>query len=122
MSINDFVEMTIFLCLIWFFSIYAKMQGFVDECVFFLDSADTEITLSRIISKMYVLLRFTQKLKMTTKNGGKTIFGKLASEMPVPHSLGNIFNTMRYRSTVSVQSSGYVQSTASYIKVQTMFK
>ena len=29
MSINDFVEMTIFLCLIWFFFIYAKMQGFV---------------------------------------------------------------------------------------------
>ena len=34
MSINDFVEMTIFLCSICF-SIYAKMQGFVDECVFF---------------------------------------------------------------------------------------
>ena len=34
MSINDFVEMNIFLCLICF-SICAKMQGFVDECVFF---------------------------------------------------------------------------------------
>ena len=34
MSINDFVEMTIFLCLICF-SIFAKMQGFVDECEFF---------------------------------------------------------------------------------------
>ena len=33
MSINDFVEMTIFLCLICFF-IYDKMHGFVDECVF----------------------------------------------------------------------------------------
>ena len=31
MSINDFVEMTIVLCLIWFFSICAKMQGFVDD-------------------------------------------------------------------------------------------
>ena len=34
MSINDFVEMTIFLCLISF-SIYGKMQDFVDECVLF---------------------------------------------------------------------------------------
>ena len=32
MSINDFVEMTILQCLICF-SIYRKMQGFVDECV-----------------------------------------------------------------------------------------
>ena len=30
MSINEFVEMTIFLCLICF-SIYDKMQGFIDE-------------------------------------------------------------------------------------------
>ena len=44
---------------------------------------------------------------------------KIASEMPVPHR--NIFNTMRYRSTASVQSSGYFQSTVSYIKFQTMF-
>ena len=29
MSINEFVEMTIFLCLIGF-SIYDKMQGFID--------------------------------------------------------------------------------------------
>ena len=34
MSINDFIEMTIFLCLIRF-SNYNKMQGFVDECVLF---------------------------------------------------------------------------------------
>ena len=34
MRINDSVEMTIFLCLICF-SIYAKMQGFADEYVFF---------------------------------------------------------------------------------------
>ena len=34
MSINDFVEMTILRGLICF-SIYAKMQVFVDECVFF---------------------------------------------------------------------------------------
>ena len=30
MSINQFVEMTMFLCLICF-SIYDKMQGFLDE-------------------------------------------------------------------------------------------
>ena len=34
MRINDLVEMTIFLYLICS-SIYAKMQGFVVECVFF---------------------------------------------------------------------------------------
>ena len=34
MSINDFVEMTIFPCLICF-PIYPKIQGFVDESVFF---------------------------------------------------------------------------------------
>ena len=34
MSINEFVEMTIFLCLICFY-IYDKMQGFVDESGFF---------------------------------------------------------------------------------------
>ena len=33
MSINDFAELTIFLCLICF-SIYAKIQGFIDECAF----------------------------------------------------------------------------------------
>ena len=34
MSINDFVDRTIFLCLICF-SIYDKMQGFIDESSFF---------------------------------------------------------------------------------------
>ena len=33
MSINGFVEMTIFLCLICF-SIYEKMHRFQDKCVF----------------------------------------------------------------------------------------
>ena len=41
MSINDFVEMNIFLCLICF-SICAKMQGFVDECVFFFFYAEIQ--------------------------------------------------------------------------------
>ena len=53
MSINDFVEMTIFQCLICF-SISAKMQGFVDEYVFF--------------------PRFTQKYEMATENAGNMIF------------------------------------------------
>ena len=89
MSINDFVEMTIFLCLICF-SIYAKMQSFLDEwffcvCVFYTSendfgekspvvSADTlsdkdlvEIALSHTVSKINVILRFTQKFKMATK-------------------------------------------------------
>ena len=39
-----------------------------------------------------------------------------------PQPRQNIFNTMRYGSTVSVQSSGYFPSTVSYIKVQTMLK
>ena len=35
MSINEFVEMTIFLCLICF-SIYDKMQGFIEESGLFI--------------------------------------------------------------------------------------
>ena len=61
MSINEFVEMTIFLCLRCF-SIYDKMQGFIDEsgCLF-----------------IYLfILRFMQKFKMAAKSGGKTIFAK----------------------------------------------
>ena len=59
MSINDFVEMTIFLYLICF-SIYAKIQGFVDECIYI----------------FFFLLHFTQKFNMATKNGEQTISGK----------------------------------------------
>ena len=33
-----------------------------------------------------------------------------------------IFNNMRYRSSETVQSSGYCQSSVSYVKVQIMFK
>ena len=82
MSINDVVEMNIFLCLICF-SICDKLQDFIDEYVFFyaeiqdgrqkwrennfwenspLDSADTlrvknfvEIALSSTVSKINVL-------------------------------------------------------------------
>ena len=86
MTINDFVEMTTFLC---FFSICAKMQGFADDYGFFsqgkspVDSADTlwfknfvEIALSRTVSKINVFLHFTQKFKMAGHNGGKSIFGE----------------------------------------------
>ena len=41
MSINDFVEITIFLYLIGF-SIYAKMQGFVPEYAIFLFYAEIQ--------------------------------------------------------------------------------
>ena len=72
MSINEFVEMTMFLCLICF-AIYDKMQGFVDESVL---KNFIEITLSHSVSKINAFLRFTQKLKMVTKSGGKMIFAK----------------------------------------------
>ena len=90
-SINDFVEMNILLCLTCF-SICAKMQGFIEECVnyFFLGGgggADTlwvvknfvEIALSQTISKINAFLHFTSKFKMAAKNDGKVIFGKIAS-------------------------------------------
>ena len=65
MSINEFVEMTIFLCLICF-SIYDKMQGFIDESGLFIF----------LFIYLYFFLRFTQKFKMATKSGGKAIFAK----------------------------------------------
>ena len=74
------------------------------------DPADTlwvkifdEIALSRTVSEIKAFLRITQKFKMAAKNGGKVIFrkwpvdprgtsrSKIASEMPVPHSLGKYF-------------------------------
>ena len=61
MSINEFVEMTIFMCLICF-SIYDKMQGFIDKSGLFI---------------FYLFFfRFTQKFKMATKSGRKIIFVK----------------------------------------------
>ena len=45
---------------------------------------------------------------------------KIASEMPVPRSLEK-YNTVKYRSSETVQSSGYFQGSVSYIKVQIMF-
>ena len=72
MSINHFVEMTVFLCLICF-SIYNKMQGFLDE------------------SGLFIFFFFwgggggggalVQKFKMASKSCGKTIFAKTASTL-----------------------------------------
>ena len=60
MSIDEFVEMTIFLCLICF-SIYDKERGFIYVSGLF-------------IFLFIFFLRFTQKFKMATKSGRKTIF------------------------------------------------
>ena len=59
MSINDFVEMTIYLCLISF-SICVKMQCFVDEYIFFSFGIlrvknFIEITLSYTVSQINAL-------------------------------------------------------------------
>ena len=52
------------------------------------DSVDTlvgknfaEISLSYTVSMINEFLHFKQKLKMAAKNGGKTIFGKVASSL-----------------------------------------
>ena len=71
MSINDFAEMTILLCLICF-SINAKIQpacknrhknAIFEEC---------QIT----VCKINAFLRFTQKFKTAAKNGWKTTVNK----------------------------------------------
>ena len=87
------------------FSIYGKMQGFKDECVIFFLSFYAEIqdgckkwhdndflekspvlcrhpgaqkncSKSHNISEINVFLHFTQKFKMATKNGRKTVLRK----------------------------------------------
>ena len=60
MSINEFVEKTIFLCLRCF-SIYDKMQGFIDESGLFI---------------YLFFFAFTQKFKMAAKSGRKTFLAK----------------------------------------------
>ena len=45
---------------------------------------------------------------------------KIASQTPQPVEI--VLNTMRYRSSETVQRPGYFQSSVSYIKVQIMFK
>ena len=46
---------------------------------------------------------------------------KIASEREIV-SGETVFNTMRYKSSETVQRSGYFQSSVSYIKVKMMFK
>ena len=58
-SINEFVEITIFLSLTCY-SIHGKMQGFIDESV----------------SLLYLFLCLTQIIKMAAKSGGAMIFAK----------------------------------------------
>ena len=100
MSKNDFVEMTIFLCLICFFHLsqntsfffvfafYAEIQdgrqkwrenNFWEK--WSLDSADTllvknfvKINLCHTVSEINVFLHFTQKFKMAAKNGQENDF------------------------------------------------
>ena len=83
MGINEFVEMTIFLCLICF-SIYEKMQGFIYESglfilfyyyFFFTLRRNSFHALSCSVSEISTFLHITQKFKMAAKSGGKTIFG-----------------------------------------------
>ena len=99
MSINDFVGMTIFLCLIWFY-IYPKIHRWM--CIFFFlffffacyagnsrwgsNMAGkrflgkkairlcVKINLFCTISEIIVFLRFTQKFKMAAKNGRENNF------------------------------------------------
>ena len=66
MSINQFVEMTVFLYIICF-SIYDKMEGFLDE---------SGLLIFLFIYLFFFFLRFMQKFKMATKSGGKTILRK----------------------------------------------
>ena len=71
---QQFVEMTVFLCLICF-SIYDKMQGFLEKRYgFFIFS---------IYFFFFFFPRFMQKFKMATKSGMKMIFGKSRQFGPV---------------------------------------
>ena len=106
MSINDFVEINIFLC----FSICAKMQGFIDQCVFFffffffteiqdghqkwqendfwgnlpVESADTlwvknfiEIALPHTVSEINVFCIYRRNLRWLPKIAGKSFLRKV---------------------------------------------
>ena len=46
----------------------------------------------------------------------------LIRDARTPQSGEIVFNTMRYRSSETVQRSGYFQNSVSYIKLQIMFK
>ena len=70
MGMNEFDEITSLLCLICFYS-YAD-----DRACGLWGKHFVRITLSCTISKIYVILHSTQKLKMVSKNVGKSFFGK----------------------------------------------
>ena len=54
-----------------------------------------KITLSCTISEINAFLCFTQKFKMAAKNGGKTIFGKVASRLYIyPGGVKNFFQKL----------------------------
>ena len=68
MSINKFVEMTIFLDLKCF-SIYDKMQDFVDESGLLIFYVFIYLFFAFYMFCMsYVILHFTQKFKMVIKS------------------------------------------------------
>ena len=76
------------------------------------------IALSHTVSKINTFLRrisrWPPKLVRKLKNSIRD------ARTPQPGEI--FFNTMRYRSSIIVQSSRYFQSSVSYIKVQIMLK
>ena len=89
MSIYDFAEMTILLCLIGFFSFVQKFnqpqktagicfpERMADYSAYHLRAKNfIEIILSHTISEINVFLLYKQKSKITAKNGVKIIFEK----------------------------------------------
>ena len=99
MSINQLVEMTVFLCLICF-SIYDKMQGFLDE--------------SGLFIYFFYWGGVMQKFKMATKSGGKTIFGKYS---PV-HSADNL----RVKNLVEIAVSRSISEINRFLRFTQKFK
>ena len=77
-------EINAFLCLTQKFKMATKSGGKTFFCkIMPVDSADTpwvkkfvKIALSHSVSKINIFLHFTQKFKMSTKSGGKTISEK----------------------------------------------
>ena len=66
------------------------------------------------------LHRNLQQRKVICPNLQEDIENSRDARTPQPGEI--FFNTMRYRSSVTVQSSRYFQSSISYIKVQIMLK
>ena len=72
-----------------------------------------------------------RKGKMWTDVGHINLIGGLVTCNPAKNSIRDartphpgeiVFNTMRYRSSEPIQRSGYLQTSVSYIKLQTMLK